>query len=71
MGPFFKFIFYVIAAYLIIRFLNRLFSPRAVRPNSEEQQRTASGSIDKPKFNIEADTVEYEIIDEEKEKDEK
>lgn len=66
-----KFIFYVIAGFLVIRFLNRLFRPKPAAPQREERRKSAQGSIDKPKFNIEADTVDYEIIDEEREKDEK
>lgn len=69
---FLKFLFYVVAAYLVIRFINRLLSPKAApRGNTENTTQKRSTHQDQPKFNIEADTVDYEIIEEEKEKDEK
>lgn len=69
---FLKFLFYVVAAYLVIRFINRLLSPKAPPPgNTGNTNQKRSNNQDQPKFNIEADTVDYEIIEEEKEKDEK
>ncbi|MBW7870172.1 MAG: hypothetical protein H3C39_03825 [Flavobacteriia bacterium] len=69
---FLKFLFYVVAAYLVIRFINRLLSPKAPpRGNTGNTTQKRSTHQDQPKFNIEADTVDYEIIEEEKEKDEK
>lgn len=69
---FLKFLFYVVAAYLVIRFINRLLSPKAApHGNTGNTTQKRSTHQDQPKFNIEADTVDYEIIEEEKEKDEK
>lgn len=69
---FLKFLFYVVAAYLVIRFINRLLSSKvAPRGNTGNTTQKRSTRQDQPKFNIEADTVDYEIIEEEKEKDEK
>ncbi|MFA7615744.1 MAG: hypothetical protein WCY16_04090 [Weeksellaceae bacterium] len=69
---FLKFLFYVVAAYLVVRFINRLLSPKAPpRGNTENTTQKRSTHQDQPKFNIEADTVDYEIIEEDNEKDEK
>ncbi|MDD3458329.1 MAG: hypothetical protein PHO74_02495 [Weeksellaceae bacterium] len=70
---FFKFLLYFAAAYLIIRFINRLLSPKpsAKRNEMRTDSYDRKTSYERPKFNIEADTVDYEIIEEEKEKDEK
>ena len=64
---FLKFIFYVILAVLVIRFLKRLVSPSRPQPQrSQESPRTRSnsGDLDQPNFPIEAESVEYEIIEE-------
>lgn len=74
-----KFILYSLIAYLVIRFVMRLISaPRRNQPQSDQNQnynktQTPSGpeSLEKPKFTIEAESVDYEIIEESKDKDEK
>lgn len=65
---FFKFLFYVVVAYLVIRYLNKLFSPKPkYRDNTDDYNpQNRSKNTDRPKFNIEADTVDYEIIEEKK-----
>lgn len=70
---FLKFLFYVVAAYLVIRFINRLLSPRQQHRNQNRNRTADTGQeiTEKPKFNIEADEIDYEIIEDEKEKDEK
>lgn len=67
----FKFILYVLLGFLIIRFIMRLMSPR-VHPQQKEERRFSKKvkspkHIDEPKFNISAESVDYEIIEEEEE----
>lgn len=71
-----KFIFYSLIAFLVIRFIMRLFSPPANnRPqNNQTNTRTKTNpnmeSLDKPKFTIEAESVDYEVVEEPKDKNE-
>lgn len=71
-----KFILYSLIAYLVIRFVMRLISPprqNQSRPNpnqSSNSQRKGAQSLDEPKFTIEAESVDYEIIEEPKKKNE-
>lgn len=70
---FLKFIFYVILAILVIRFLKRLVSPSRPQPQRRQEEprtRSNSGNLDQPNFPIEAESVEYEIIEEPEKKDE-
>lgn len=72
---FLKFIFYVILVFLIFRFLRNLISPRRPQTQSrrpeEPRPSSHSKSLDQPHFPIEAESVDYEIIEEPKKKDEK
>lgn len=67
-----KFLFYFILAFLIVRFLLRIMYP----PKPKQQQQSnrmkenTSESLEKPKIRIEAESVEYEIIEEPKKKNE-
>ncbi len=73
-----KFILYSLIAYLVIRFVIRIFiPPQTNRPqqttnNQSGSNRTRQGSesLEKPKFTIEAESVDYEIIEEPKKKNE-
>lgn len=71
-----KFILYSLIAYLVIRFVMRLISPprpKQSRPNptqSSNSQRKGAQSLEEPKFTIEAESVDYEIIEEPKKKNE-
>lgn len=72
-----KFILYSLIAYLVIRFVMRLISASRRNQTQSDQNynktQTPSGpeSLEKPKFTIEAESVDYEIIEESKDKDEK
>lgn len=72
-----KFVFYSLVAYLVIRMVVRIFfTPK--RQNAthfnqgQNQNRTQtssnSESLEKPKFTIEAESVDYEVIEEKDEK---
>jgi len=71
-----KFILYSLIAYLVIRFVMRLISPANQNRRQPNQQRAntpkqkGSESLEKPKFTIEAESVDYEIIEEPKKKNE-
>ena len=70
-----RFIFYSFIAYLVIRFVMRLISPQNPRPQPQPgQTRTKANpsaeNFDKPKYTIEAEVVDYEIIEEPKRKNE-
>ena len=70
---FLKFIFYVILAVLVIRFLKQLVRPSRPQPqrrHEEPRARSNAGNLDQPNFPIEAESVEYEIIEEPEKKDE-
>ncbi|MDD3771597.1 MAG: hypothetical protein RBT46_09015 [Weeksellaceae bacterium] len=71
---FFKFLFYLLAAYLLVRLFRSFFSEKSKHSTSKQTKQHSStqtkASSEKAKFNIEADTVEYEIIEESKEKNE-
>lgn len=67
-----KYIFYFILAFIIVRYLLRIMYPPN-RNKSKSQQNQASNtteSLEKPRINIEAESVDYEIIDEPKRKNE-
>lgn len=61
---------------MVIRFVMRIISPprqKTNRPNTNFNQNTqAKGaeSLEKPRFTIEAESVDYEIIEEPKKKNE-
>lgn len=62
-----KFIIYTLIAWLVIRFLMRIISPPKMnRPSKPPAQEPHPDSLDKPKFTIEAESVDYEIIEEPK-----
>lgn len=71
-----KFILYSLIAYLVIRFVMRLINP----PRSNQAQKSQNNaqspkpkdaeSLEKPKFTIEAESVDYEIIEEPNRKNE-
>lgn len=61
----------MLVAYLLIRFLNRLFTPKKQKQSHSQNSNKYSSnqqkaSVEEAKFNIEADTVDYEIIEETK-----
>lgn len=67
-------------AYLVIRFVVRIFfTPKRQNPanfnqgqnQNRTQNYTSSESLEKPKFTIEAESVDYEIIEESEDKNEK
>lgn len=69
-----KFIFYSLIAFLVIRFVMRIISPPRSYSRPEQNQTKPNpdkGNLDKPKFTIEAESVDYEIIEESKDKNEK
>lgn len=62
-----KFILYSLIAWLVIRFLMRIISPpKKNRPSGPSAPEQRPDSLDKPKFTIEAESVDYEIIEESK-----
>ncbi len=69
-----KFILYSLIAYLVIRFVMRLISPP--RQNQSGQNKNPRPKqkgpeiLEEPKFTIEAESVDYEIIEEPKKKNE-
>ncbi len=69
-----KFVLYSLIAYLVIRFVMRIINPpKQHRPKADQNQRQTHSdmdSLEKPKFTIEAESVDYEVIESE-EKDEK
>jgi len=70
----FKFILYSIIAYLVIRFIARLLSPprqnQSQKQHGQTSRKPASENLEKPKFTIEAESVDYEVIEEPKDKNE-
>lgn len=75
MGVFFKYVLYFILGVIILRFLRRTFIPKPKQqyPSSKgfTNQNSSTKNLDEPKYNIEAESVDYEIIDESKEQNEK
>ncbi|SMC45740.1 hypothetical protein [Moheibacter sediminis] len=73
-----KFVFYSLVAYLVIRMVVRIFfTPKRPQQNpfsnpNQNQNRSQtysnSESLEKPKFTIEAESVDYEVIEEKDEK---
>lgn len=63
-------------AYLVIRFVVRLFftpkpPPQSHTRNPEPRSHNSPESLEKPRFTIEAESVDYEIIEEPEDKNEK
>ncbi|MET3732071.1 hypothetical protein [Moheibacter stercoris] len=67
-----KYIFYFILAFIIVRYLLRImYPPNRNTPKSQQNQASnTTESLEKPRINIEAESVDYEIIDEPKRKNE-
>lgn len=67
-----KYIFFFILAFLIVRFLLRIMYPPHRNQSNSQQNQSSKGteSLEKPKIKIEAESVDYEIIDEPKRKNE-
>ncbi|GEM_PF-868770 len=71
-----KFILYSLIAFLVIRFVMRLISPPRNLHSQNKQTGTKTNnnsnrdSLDEPKFTIEAESVDYEVIEEPKKKNE-
>lgn len=72
-----KFVFYSLVAYLVIRMVVRIFfTPKRQNPThfnqgknqNSTQTSSNSESLEKPKFTIEAESVDYEVIEEKDEK---
>ena len=69
-----KFVFYSLVAYLVIRMVVRIFfttkrhQPSQNRNQNTTQTHSNSESLEKPKFTIEAESVDYEVIEEKDEK---
>ena len=63
-------------AYLVIRFVMRLINPprsnqaQKSQNNSQSPKPQGAESLEKPKFTIEAESVDYEIIEEPNRKNE-
>lgn len=70
----FKFLIFFLFFFFAFRFIRRLLTPSS--PNHRERQennrrkRKDKASLEDSKFNIDAETVDYEIIDEPIKKDE-
>lgn len=75
MGMFFKYLLYFILGLIVFRYLKRMFSPKPTRPNPSSsdfsQKESTVGSLDEPKFTIEAESVDYEIIEDPQDPNEK
>lgn len=70
----FKFLLYFLLAFIVVRYLMRIMYPKQSRQpknNSNMKSRGGSESLEKPKFTIEAESVDYEIIEEHKDQNEK
>lgn len=71
-----KFVFYSLVAYLVIRMVVRIFfAPKRPQQNpftnphqNSTQNYSAKENLDKPKFTIEAESVDYEVIEPEEKK---
>lgn len=65
-----KFVFYTLVAYLVIRMVMRIFfTPKRPQHNPNPTQTYSNPeSLEKPKFTIEAESVDYEVIEEKDEK---
>jgi len=68
------FILYSLIAYLVIRFVARLFflpgQNQSRQQSGQASRKPASENLEKPKFTIEAESVDYEVIEETKNKNE-
>lgn len=75
MGIFFKYLLYFILGIIILRFIRRSFNLKPSYQNSSKKgfsnETPSTKNLDKPKYNIDAESVDYEIIDESKERNEK
>jgi len=71
---FLKFILYFALAYILMRYALRLMYPpkpkQDSRPNQGRNTQSAA-NLEKPTITIEAESVDYEIIEEPEKKDEK
>lgn len=68
-----KFILYFALAFVLVRYLMRLMYPP---PSQQTKNKNATKKanveeLEKPKFTIEAESVDFEIIEEPKEQNEK
>lgn len=64
-----KFLLVTLAILLLIRIIIRMLLPVRIHraPNTTQNNPTSSSvNVDKPRFTIEAEVVDYEIIDEKK-----
>ena len=68
----FKLILYFILAFILVRFLMRMMYPTVKKgnPNPQQNRTNSTDNLEKPTFKIEAESVDYEIIDEPKKKNE-
>ena len=73
-----KFVLYTLVAYLVIRMVTRIFfTPKRQNPQNFNQNQnrnqnySGAESLEKPKFTIEAESVDYEIIEESEDQNEK
>ncbi|HUH35640.1 MAG TPA: hypothetical protein VL022_07415 [Moheibacter sp.] len=73
MGTFFKYLLYLVLAFFVFRFLNRIFSPRKAQAPKQKSgfQQEKTKNLDEPQYKIEAESVDYEILEEPRDKDEK
>lgn len=73
MSQLLKYLLYLVLAFFVFRFLNRLMSPKRPTPpngNSFSGKRNTTDHFDKPKITIEAESVDFEVIEEPKKKNE-
>lgn len=75
MGTLIKYVMYLVLAFFIFRFLNRLFAPKPPaqhRTKSDfRHNQKHTDSLDQPKYKIEAESVDYEILEEPRDQNEK
>lgn len=75
MGIFLKYLLYFILGIIILRFIRRTFIPKPLKQNPSTRgfsnQSSSTKNLDEPKFNIDAESVDYEIIDESNDQNEK
>jgi hypothetical protein len=67
-----KTIFYFVLAFLIVRYLLKIMYPPKQNQNGNQPRRSQAGTeaFEKPTIKIEAESVDYEIIEEPKKKNE-
>lgn len=75
MAIFLKYLLYFILGIIILRFIRRTFIPKPFKQNPSTRgfsnQSSSTKNLDEPKFNIDAESVDYEIIDESNDQNEK